>query len=62
MEEGGRLDAISVDTIFASSVAADPEECTFASGPYELVPRDGISGSAIEIMNLLECCEYPVCA
>lgn len=51
-----------MDTIFASSVAADREECTFASGPYELVPRDGISGSAIEIMNLLGCCEYPVCA
>ena len=37
----------------ASSEAADKEECPLVSGPYEVAPRDGIFGSAIEIKNLL---------
>ena len=46
----------------ASSEAADKEECPLVSGPYEVAPRDGIFGSAIEIKNLLGGWLSPVCA
>ena len=48
--------------MFAISEVADKEECPLVPGPYEVVPIDGIFGSAIEIKNLLECCLCPVCA
>ena len=56
------LDLTSVDTMVASSEAADKEECPLVSGPYEVAPRDRIFGSAIEIKNLLGCWLSPVCA
>lgn len=46
----------------ASSEAADKEECPLVSGPYEVAPRDGIFGSAIEIKTLRGCWRGPVCA